>query len=128
MWTYDQLTGNLTNSAGELAAKAYSGQPPHTNDPSAEGEVGIGPIPRGGWTITGVEMETAAHGPYVLVLSPDITTRARVITLGRDPDSFRIHGERLVPPPGYASDGCIVVSRDVREAIWASNDLNLVVT
>lgn len=121
-WIYEQLTGRFTDPLGVLQGKGYSGQPPHSNKPEDEGLVGLGPIPKGDWMATGVEMTTTSHGPFVIVLSPDPTTRIKVNALGRDSNSFRIHGERLAPPPGYASDGCIILSRDVRELFWRSLD------
>ena len=119
-WTYNQRTGELSDPEGVIRGTGYSGQPPHSNKPQDEGLLGLGPIPCGDWTATGVEMTTTSHGPFVIVLAPDATTRIRVKALGRDPDSFRIHGERITPPPGYASDGCIIQPRSVRELFWNS--------
>jgi hypothetical protein len=122
-WTYQQNSGRLSDPNGALQGVGYSGQPPHTNAPADEGLEGLGPIPRGIWTKKSVEWDNPKLGPFVIVLEPDETTRARIVTLGRDPDSFRMHGERLPPaPPGFASDGCIVQIRQVRENFWNSPD------
>ena len=125
MQTYQQSTGIWQDATGETLGVGYSGQPPHTNVASDEGLEGLGPIPAGSWTMTGVELETPLHGPYVIVLAPHPDTRARILAMPRDPDSFRIHGERFKPPAGFASDGCIILSRSEREAIWNSGDHEL---
>ena len=120
--SYEQLTGYLYNDAAVLIGKGYSGQPPHKNDPSAENMRGIGPIPFGTYTIVELIQNDGKLGPYVLVLEPDATTRQRILEFDRDPDTFRCHGERETPPPGYASDGCIVMPRAVREMLWTGTD------
>lgn len=122
-WTYQQNSGRLIDPSGTVVGVGYSGQPPHTNVPTDEGLEGLGPIPCGVWNKASVEWENAKLGPFVVVLAPDDATRARVIALGRDPDSFRMHGERLSPAPaGFASNGCIVMIRTVREEFWNSPD------
>jgi hypothetical protein len=123
-WTYEISSGKMYSDAGELLDIGYSGQPPHVNDFSAVGEVGIGPIPAGSWEIKGPE-DSPKTGPYTLTLVPNEATMAHVISLNRDPVSFRIHGERAQPPPGYASDGCIILPRAIREQIWNSGDHEL---
>jgi hypothetical protein len=115
-------SGKMYSDAGELLDIGYSGQPPHVNDIAAVGEVGIGPIPPESWRISGMELDNPKLGPFVLLLEPDEPTMAYVISLNRDPNSFRIHGERITPPPGYASDGCIILPRAIREQIWNSGD------
>jgi hypothetical protein len=120
-YCYEITSGKLYSDAGELLDIGYSGQPPHVNDFAAVGERGIGPIPAGSWVITGVE-DSPRTGPFTLILVPDAATTAHVQMLDRDPESFRIHGEREKPPPGYASDGCIILPRAIRERIWDSGD------
>ena len=129
-WQYEQSTGRLLAPTGTVQGRGYSGQPPYTNDPSAEGLEGKGPIPCGVWFVSGVEYDNPKLGQFVLILTPDAATRARVLALGRDPDSFRMHGEKLEPPPGFASDGCIVQVRLVREMVNDSPDkqINVVST
>lgn len=119
--TYVQSTGELYNDSGELIGKGYSGHPPHRNDPSAEGLRGVGPIPFGTYNITAMELVTDTHGPFVLVLSPDGLTQQRIRELDRDPDSFRIHGDEI-KNPGFASEGCIIMPRVTREALWQGSD------
>ena len=124
-WTYEITSGKLYSDTGELLDIGYSGQPPHVNDFAAVGEVGIGPIPAGSWRISGLEWDNPKLGPFVLILEPNEATMAHVISLNRDPGSFRIHGERVEPPAGYASDGCLIFPRSIREQIWNSGDHEL---
>lgn len=126
-WLYEQLTGNFIDPIDVLQGKGYSGQPPYKNVPTAENLANLGPIPTGTYMATGVELSDPKLGPYVIVLDPDANTTAKIISYGRIPSTFRIHGERIEPPPGYASDGCIIQSRDVRELFWNSNDHEIVV-
>ncbi len=124
MWVLGQATGWLTHD-GRLEEACYSGQPPYVNNPEAEDLEGKGPLPKGTWRMKAMLSETDTHGPYVIVLEPDFLTRARIMAMGRDPDSFRCHGERLEPPAGYASDGCLVASHPTRVSMWESPDHDL---
>jgi hypothetical protein len=128
--SYEITTGKMYSGAGKLLATGYSGQPPHVNDIAAVGEVGIGPIPPGSWRISEIEWDNPRLGPFVLVLEPDPATTLYVLSLGRGSHTFRIHGEREQPPPGYASDGCIVLPRAPREQIWnlGDHELNTIAT
>lgn len=58
------------------------------------------------------------HGPYVLPLTPDTHN----LMWGRY--GMMIHGDSI-QNPGGASEGCIIVSRDVRERVWNSMDRTL---
>lgn len=124
-WTWEISTGMMYDDPGEVKGKGYSGHPPYQNDVTAQDKVAMGPIPAGSWKMAYVAATTAQHGPFVIFLIPDSQTRALVAAMGRDPDSFRIHGERITPPPGYASTGCIILPREVREEIWNSADHDL---
>jgi hypothetical protein len=75
----------------------------------------VGPIPRGNWTIVGPPVNTAEHGPYVLMLQPDADTD----TFGRS--GFLMHGDSK-ESPGSASHGCVIMPRAVREQVWKSGD------
>ena len=116
---WSQSRGTLTDQDGNLLGNGYSGKgtpgekDAGRNNPGREGEVGVGPIPRGNWRI-----EVARPGEYssklggpVLRLVPDEATRARVKAMGRDPDSFLIHGNA---PDNDASKGCIILDRTTR--------------
>lgn len=124
-WLYHQASGCTDEPSGKILCSGYSGQPPYVNNPGAEKLEGKGPIPCGNWKMISLEAETPLHGPDVIVLQPDADTRARIIAMGRDPDSFRVHGERLTPPPGLASDGCIINGHPYRMIMWNSPDHDL---
>lgn len=126
MWTYKQSTGELFSDDNSLVGVGYSGggtspenhlATVHKNDPSAQNIVDTGPLPQGYYTI-GSPVNTVTHGPYVMALDPDTDNQM----FGRD--AFLIHGDSI-PNPGYASDGCIILSRDIRVKIWESGDHRL---
>lgn len=119
MYTYEITTGKWINDAGTVLGIGYSGKGPDKNNPASEGLRAEGPIPQGRYQIEGPPEDTHDHGPFVLVLAPDEATRQHILELGRDPDSFRLHGDSI-PHPGGASEGCIIQSRDVREGVWAA--------
>lgn len=119
-WTYEQSTGKFTDPNGKLQAKGYSGQPPHVNNPDSQFLHDFGPIPEGYWQA--VEMlPESSHGPFAIRLEPYPNTN----TFGRS--GFFIHGERLQPPVGFASEGCMILSRDIREMFWQSSDHDVLV-
>lgn len=121
MWTYSQSTGRLTAPDGALAGTGYSGNGAALDNPADQGEIGHGPIPQGQWTIGA--FATYPHlGEIVAPLTPCV---------GNDMDGreggFFIHGDNAAMDH-TASDGCIVLSRDLRQAIAASGDRALLVT
>jgi hypothetical protein len=118
MWIWDQSQGILSRN-GKLISNGYSGRNRGKNNPSMQDAKGIGPIPRGGWTMTSVK-NSSATGPFTIVLEPKQTTD----TCGRS--AFRIHGDSI-KNPGTASHGCIILPRVIREQIWASGDRDLLV-
>ena len=121
-WLYNSRSGKLTTLAGPTVIEVgYSGAGAGKNNPDMQNVPDVGPIPRGAWTIVGMSLVTADHGPCVLRLAPRIDTE----TYGRD--GFLIHGDSI-SAPGSASKGCIILSRPTREKIWASGDKTLVVT
>jgi hypothetical protein len=93
----------------------YSGKPPYgKNNPAAEDQHNIGPIPVGKYLV-GSPVDTITHGPYVLPLTPDPGN----VMYGRS--GFLVHGDSVVHE-GFASEGCIVLDRAAREKIWKSGD------
>ena len=119
MWFYEQATGDLRNDTGDLVETGYSGVGDGKNNPIMETEIGVGPIPRGLWYV-GFPFNSGMHGPFCLRLTPDPATNL----FGRS--GFLIHGDSRTSP-GNASRGCIVLSRDAREAIWDSDDHRVMV-
>jgi hypothetical protein len=117
MWTYAQKTGDLLQD-GNAVATGYSGFDNGKNNPDMQAVHDVGPIPQGDWTIVGPPVNTAAHGPYVLTLTPAQATN----TFGRS--GFLMHGD-AVNAPGTASRGCIIMPRTAREQVWNSGDTDL---
>ena len=120
-WIYKQATGDLFHN-GKYVASGYSGRDWAKNNPEAERARAVGPIPRGKWRI-GVPYESKNTGPYTIPLTaqdgkPDDVHQPT----GRS--AFRIHGDSI-RNPGTASHGCIILSRSIRQKIWASGDKDL---
>jgi hypothetical protein len=130
-WVYQISVHRLIATDGEIFdAGLYSGAfGDYQNNPDCCNLVDRGPIPPGNWKATGL-VDDPKTGDYTIVLAPaDVETLQSVKALGRDPFSFRMHGERIPPAaPGYASEGCIIAPRTVREAFWNSEDHSLQVT
>jgi len=101
----------------DLLGVGYSGQPECKNDASKCSVHNAGPIPPGHYSI-GAPVDTVTHGPYVLPLKPSSQNEM----FGRS--GFLIHGDSVVHP-GTASEGCIILPRMVREAIYKGGDLDL---
>lgn len=118
MWYYDQSSGALSRN-GKVVGTGYSGLPPSRNKPQDEAIKGQGPIPAGLWHIGSVENDHPNIGPVVMALTP-VGHNAH----GRS--AFFMHGDS-VSHPGYASHGCIIMLRAVREAVAASGDHDLTV-
>lgn len=123
MLIYSQTTGKLTNQDGTPFAgwtgAGYSGLGAGKNNPLAQGEAGVGPIPRGMWHI-GAPYNSARTGPFTLpLIRLDGTPDDRDDATGRS--AFRIHGDS-VKAPGTASHGCIILPRIIREAIHNSRN------
>ena len=114
-WTYEIISGRFSDPSATLCGKGYSGQPPHVNDVAAQSIENQGPIPAGLWQAVEMIPESTSHGPFAIRLEPYPETQ----TFGRS--GFMMHGDSI-KRPGYASDGCIIMSRDVRELFWASSD------
>jgi hypothetical protein len=111
MWTYDRKTGVLSN--GEPLGKGYSGHGQGLNNPKLEMVHNLGPIPAGIWEI-GLFFDDKHLGPCVAALRP---TSQDVFGRG----GFFIHGDNK-SMNHTASDGCIILSKTLREAIRDSGD------
>ena len=121
-WEYSQKTGVLTHNS-VFFAQGYSGKDSGTNkgknNPALESIVGIGPIPRGTYTITA---HTNSKGPWTIWLEPTVATD----TFGRT--NFRIHGDNKATM-GSSSEGCIIINgKQLRMSIVTSIDKELKVT
>lgn len=113
MWTFIQSTGELLHD-GEHKGFGYSGSGPGKNNAEMQDIRNVGPIPRGTYAI-GEPHDSKSHGPYVLALEPSPDNEM----FGRS--CFLIHGDSI-EHPGTASEGCIILSRFVREQIGTSGD------
>lgn len=113
MWIWDQSAGTMSRN-GKVVATGYAGHDYGKNNPKAQNVQGIGPVPRGMWSI-GAPRTSPNTGPYTMSLTPMRGTDP----LGRS--AFRIHGDSI-SAPGTASHGCIILPRSVRQAIWNSGD------
>ena len=117
MWAYEQSSGRLFDGAGNLVGSGYSGSGLYENMPQAECLHNQGPIPKGLYHI-GQPVNTVTHGPFVLPLTPDPGNEM----FGRF--GFLIHGDSVIEP-GTASQGCIILPHEIREAIAISGDTDL---
>ena len=110
---YKVSTGrfSLFDASGREVAYAvgYSGRGSYINDSSGESFVGLGPIPIGQWRI-GAPVNHPRLGPQAIPL------HRAAIPYGRS--GFYIHGDNS-RGDFSASNGCIVLRRDVRDAVAA---------
>lgn len=120
-WTYKQSSGELWHGDPEPVATGYSGAGEGRNNPAMQAIHEVGPIPQGGWFIQGPPYDSPNHGPFVLRLIPDDATE----TFQRS--GFLMHGDNI-HTPGTASEGCVIMPRNIRERVWNSGDRELIVT
>ncbi len=118
-WEYSQHTGRLYHD-GNFVGLGYAGRGSGKDNPATQMQVGIGPIPRGIYTV-GPPFTHPHAGVYTLRLTPQPGT----VTFGRS--GFMMHGDSI-EHPGQASDGCIIQNLSVRRRVWESGDRTLKVT
>lgn len=120
MWTFQQSTGLMIDPNGnpmDTPPPGYSGNITGKNNPDAQDQHDVGPLPRGRYTI-GPAYQSPKCGPLTMNLEPDPANQM----FGRN--AFRIHGDS-VAAPGTASDGCIIQNHNTRLEISLSADRNL---
>lgn len=122
MWTWDQSAGMLKASNGKTVATGYSGKGSGKNNPAAQAIRAVGPIPRGLWKI-GAPYNSKNVGPFALPLYA-VDGKLDDVHAPTGRSAFRIHGDSA-RNPGNSSNGCIILSRVVREQIWRSGDHEL---
>ncbi|MCA1923163.1 tlde1 domain-containing protein [Buttiauxella noackiae] len=105
-WKYEQSTGRLYNGS-ELVETGYSGSLTNKNNPDRQQVKGMGPLPRGTYRIAG---HSTSKGPVTIILE-----QTSGDSFGRS--AFRIHGERVNKPAGFASEGCIIMSQATRRRV-----------
>ena len=118
-WNYYQASGKLSHNGMDVAI-GYSGAGAGKNNPDDQAIHNVGPIPRGSYTINAPQ-DTVTHGPYVLPLTPDTSNEM----FGRT--GFLMHGDSVIRP-GTASEGCIIMPRNIRQQVWSSGDTRLTVS
>jgi len=119
---YSQRDGKLLDMEDRLVGQGYSGAPGHVNKPEFQDEVDKGVIPEGTWTIGEVIVnreDARGMGPDVIKLEPDAATAERIRAMGRDPNTFYIHGDNQRKNQS-ASEGCIIMKQKER---WAIREL-----
>lgn len=116
---YEQKTGKLTTELGCLLGYGYAGNGEGKNNPEMQNVKMVGPLPKGKYTI-GNPYDSQHTGPFTLPLMPDPSNEM----FGRD--EFKIHGDSI-DKPGTASNGCIIMSRKIREEINNCTDKLLIV-
>jgi len=115
MWTWVQLLGQMLYPTGKLLAVGYSGSAQGRNNPEFQDEIDIGPIPVGHYTFE-PPINSTTHGPFAMPLEPDPQNNMH----GRS--GFMCHGDNA---NHTASEGCIILDRASREAIWQSGNHQL---
>ena len=116
MWKYVQSSGDLFLN-GQYMETGYSGAVPDgKNNPDKECVRNVGPIPRGYYNI-----EPARVGPTPITL-PLTADKPNYCSPSRS--GFLIHGDNST---GTASEGCIIMSRGMRQTIADSKDKRLLV-
>ena len=118
-WIYQQSTGNLLDYNGQTVGIGYAGNGKGKNNPLMQNVKNMGPLPQGNYLI-GEPYDSEHTGPFTLPLEPDKNNNM----FGRD--EFFMHGDSITEPV-TASNGCIIMSRYVRNKINSSNDKILIV-
>ena len=117
-WTYTQDKGALRNPQGVVQGFGYSGNTWGLNNPAAQFQVGVGPIPVGLYTIGPPHNPIDHLGPLALPLWPDRANQMH----GRS--GFFAHGDN--PALNHsASNGCIVLGHYLRVMLHDSTDRQL---
>lgn len=99
-----------------LSCNGYAGNGPGLNNPQAQGQQNVGPLPQGDYMVGGF---TTRRGPATRRLTPDPSNNMQ----GRA--GFLIHGDNAAQN-NTASEGCIIVPRDCRDAIPTGETLRVV--
>ena len=122
MWTFEIVNGKMHEPSDAVVDIGYAGgnqgkNPEGVNNPADEGLKDIGPLPEGLYTF-GEPIEHSKLGAFAIPLIPDP---------GNDMHcrgDFYCHGDTAALDHS-ASEGCIIMSRPTREAMWASADHTL---
>jgi RHS repeat-associated protein len=120
-WEWSQSLGTMTHVDDATGARrnvgtGYSGHGAGVNNPAAEDQQDVGPIPRGEYSI-GPQQPIGAGGrlPAAMAVTPARGNNMH----GRS--NFAIHGDNRRGDRS-ASEGCIILPRPVRNEIGNSGD------
>jgi len=116
---YSQGDGRLMDMEDRLVGQGYSGAPGYVNKPELQDKVDKGVIPVGTYTIGEVIVKREdgrGMGPDVIKLDPDPATAERIRAMGRDPNTFYIHGDNGREDQS-ASQGCIIMDKYERKVL-----------
>lgn len=111
-WRYCQSTGQLLLN-GKVIGAGYSGKDIGKNNPKMENVKNNGPIPKGRYTIG-----SAYTHPHKGTITMKLTPNGHFM-YGRT--NFLIHGDSRAHP-GNASEGCIILPRNIRHRIATSGE------
>ena len=118
MWCFESRTGKWFDPTGALVVKGYAGgncgkNKEGINNPDKQNVEKIGPLPEGMYSLGQLILESHL-GAYAIQLIPDADNQM----FGRK--DFFCHGDTT--PSGNASEGCLILPRAIREALWKSTD------
>lgn len=119
-WTYQITTRNVIDPSGTVIGQGYTGHGLGLNNPVDEGIHNVGPLPEGKYTIGPFYDDPHGKGPIVAHLIPSPLNEM----YGRS--GFMIHGDTAAHNQ-TASEGCIVLAHNLRQAIASSLDRDLLV-
>lgn len=114
--TYHQRSGQAFIGV-DFLGQGWSGQLQGQNNPDMQNVPNVGPIPRGLYAI-GDPYHHPHLGPVVFDLTPDPSNEM----FGRS--LFRIHGASYQHPE-LSSEGCIILSLNIREQIAFDSETHL---
>ena len=108
----------MFDPAGVFKAKGYAGgnegkNPEGVNNSAMCNVPDVGPLPPGLYTM-GTPVEHSHLGAFAIPLTPDPANEM----YGRK--DFYCHGDTT--PSGNASEGCVILPRDIREMMHTSSD------
>jgi hypothetical protein len=97
----------------------YSGNGPGRNNPDAQDEPYQGPIPQGGWRMTG-DWYNKKPGPGRNIMNLNPLPGNACFDTDRDCNTFRMYGDNAT---GTASEGCIIlppnrINTPLDDTIW----------
>jgi hypothetical protein len=123
-WTYIQASGKLLDPSGKYVITGYAGgncgkNPEGINNPDKQDVACVGPLPKGSYSLNPPQ-DSQKLGPYAIALTPNTKNQM----FGRS--GFFIHGDSIKTPRG-ASEGCIILPRNIRQQIYDSGDHAIVV-